>query len=86
MNCQEIIEDLSSGGAEKTTKLSRFRVLKKTLFVLRSIKIGEITEKYLVPYIPDKLMPGAFRTVHEETSAGHKGYERTMRNFVKKLL
>ena len=82
-NCSTIIKNLISGGAETTNKISCFRMLNKVLYVRRNIKRGENTNVYLVPYVPESLMRKAFESIHTESSAGHQGFERTMKLFVK---
>ena len=65
------------------SKLKKFKKINKVLYVHRKIKRGALQDETLVPYIPDKMMPKAFEIVHTETTAGHSGYERTMKLFEK---
>ena len=81
--CREIVESLLSPAKETTTKVTKFRILKDLLYVYRKITRGPIDEQYLVPYIPTTLMGRALRTLHDETTAGHKGPQRTLQYFVK---
>ena len=79
--CKEIKDLLKRKTHESTTKLSKFRILRNLLFVHRSVKRGTLTDEFLVPYVPDSLLRSAFTVIHEQTTAGHTGYERTLRLF-----
>ena len=68
---------------ENTLKLTVYKVLKDILYVYRSTKRAKFREEYVVPYVPDSLMPKAFNLIHNATTAAHSGYERTLRNFKK---
>jgi hypothetical protein len=59
------------------------RVLNGTLYVLRKIKRSTLTDEFLVPYVPDALMPIAFKLMHSDSTAGHKGHERTLKMFTR---
>ena len=67
-------------------KQLRFKKIRGILFALRTKKRGNFDDQYLVPYIPDNLMTQAFKLVHQETTAGHRGYENDMRFFRKNFL
>ena len=67
----------------KNEFLIKCKIIKGILFVVRTVKRGSQVDQYLVPYVPDTLMRDAFDLMHTQTTAGHTGYERTMRRFVK---
>ena len=81
--CQEIKDRLSSSKAEKTNKLSYFKLLDNILYVTRHITRSNHSETHLVPYIPESLMDQAFKVVHKDTTAGHHDLNRTMKLFVR---
>ena len=81
-NCTDIKNSLKDNSTN-TVKLIRFKVVKGILFIHRSIKRGQFINEYLVPYIPDTLMRDALKVVHDDTTAGHKGFERTLNLFRK---
>lgn len=62
-------------------KLLNFKVIKNMLFSHRTLNRGDLTEECLVPVIPNSLIKKAFKVIHEEATAGHKGYERTLKIF-----
>jgi len=64
-------------------KAANFKIIMGLLFVYRSITRGPLTDEFIVPYIPEELMKKAFKVIHEETTAGHKGYDRTLKMFRK---
>ena len=66
---------------EKNKKWLKFKVINSILFVHRTIKRGELSDEFLVPVIPDRLMEQAFKIIHVETTAGHTGFERTLKLF-----
>ena len=51
----------------------------------RDIKRGYLIDQYLVPYIPDSLMPEALKLIHNDPIAGHNGTERSFKKYVKNL-
>ena len=57
------------------------RILRGVVYILRKIKRGNLEHQYLVPYVPDSLMPKAFSLIHTDTTAGHNGTERTLKRF-----
>ena len=59
------------------------KILNNVIYVQRNIKRGNIIDQYLVPYIPDSLMPEAFKLIHSDPIAGHNGTERSLKRFVK---
>ena len=81
--CEELKTTIKNSCQETTTKLTKFKILKDIIYVLRKIERGPVTETYLVPFIPDSLMDQALKLVHDDTTAGHKGFERTLKAFVK---
>ena len=86
-SCIKIISQLENTRAtEKLVPphiLLGCRVLNGTLYILRKIKRSALMDQFLVPYIPDSLMSEAFKLMHSDTTAGHKGPERTLKMFVK---
>ena len=81
--CIEIRKTISSSTTESTLKLSKFRILKSILYVHRIIKRANSVDEFLVPYVPETLMDKAFKTVHNDITAGHTGYDRTLKIFRK---
>ena len=71
------------GTTENTTKLAKFRILNNIIFIHRLIKRGSVEDEYLVPYVPKSLMIKAYKLVHEDMKAGHKGFDRTLKLFRK---
>lgn len=63
------------------TFLKKVRIIKNIVFILRVIKRGKLEDTFLVPIIPDSLLETAYRVIHEDTTAGHPGFERTMKAF-----
>jgi hypothetical protein len=83
--CQEIKSQLRGNHSRpgvKNIPLTKFRIIKGIIFVHRIIKRSTLEDEFLVPYVPESLMKKAFNVMHEETTAGHKGYERTLRVFI----
>ena len=85
-SCQSIIRQLNNKarkGDEKVPKqlLINCRIYSGILFVLRIIKRVDEEDRFLVFYVPDSLMRDAFKTMHEDIIAGHKGSERTLKLF-----
>lgn len=83
--CTEIKKMILSAANDQVSKsLTKFRIIDGIIYVLRTItRSPSQEEQFLVPYIPDKMMKKAFHVIHEETTAGHRGYERTMITFTK---
>ena len=79
--CTEIKKALKDNLTDSEPTLINFRVIKGILYVHRSNKRAHSHESFLVPYIPDTLMKKAFQLVHDDMTAGHKGYERTIEQF-----
>ena len=59
------------------------KIIKGILYVLRQIRRGTVTDEFLVPYVPDSLMQDAFKLMHNESTAGHKAVDRTLKLFVR---
>ena len=82
---RRILSELRKSDEKSKNFLKRVKVLNGILFVLRTMKRGNFTDEFIVPYIPDSLMEKAFSVVHEQITAGHTGYDRTLllfkRNF-----
>ena len=57
------------------------RIYENILYVVRDIKRADVTDTYLVPYVPDSLMQSAFAITHDDVTAGHKGPDRTLKQF-----
>lgn len=86
--CRQLVETFLGEANTETTKncstlINDCKYLKGVLYVMRKIKRGTFTDRILVPYIPDSLMPSALKIVHDDLTAGHKGPERTLKLFVK---
>lgn len=82
--CIEIKDILLSDSTCQLPKnMTKFRIINGVVYVLRTIKRGKQEDQFLVPYVPEQLMKKAFQVIHEETTAGHRGYERTMHTFTK---
>ena len=64
-------------------KINKFKLIKGLLYVHRTISRGPLRDEFMVPYVPDELMADAFKVIHSDTTAGHKGHERTLKLFVK---
>ena len=79
--CKEIRQSLSAPSNKTSENVLKFKVIKNMLYVLRVIKRGPLSDEFLVPYVPDSLMKAAFKVLHNDTTAGHKGYERTLKLF-----
>ena len=80
--CKEIRSWLKDPNND-SLKLKNFRILKGIIYVQRSIKRSKFNYMFLVPYVPDKLMKLAFKVIHDEATAGHKSFERTIKLFQK---
>ena len=78
--CQSLTKGLRDR-KNTNTILLKVRKIRGIMFVLRTINRGVFKDEYLVPIIPDALMPAAFKLIHEDTTAGHKGFDRTLRKF-----
>ena len=83
--CEKILKTIRQN-TEGGKRQLKYKKIKGILFAHRIVKRGKLEDQYLVPYIPDKLMRKAFKLVHEETTAGHRGYENTMRFFRKNFM
>jgi hypothetical protein len=84
--CKEIKYQLRGNPSREGIKnipLTKFRIIKGIIFVHRIIRRSTLTDEFLVPYVPDSLMAKAFKVIHKDTTAGHKGYERTLKVFIK---
>ena len=82
--CKEIRDRLLAEPSGPLPKeYIKFRIINGVIYVLRNIKRGNQEENYIVPYIPESLMKRAFALIHEETTAGHRGFERTMKTFIR---
>ena len=46
------------------------------MVVLRKIKRATFTDNFLVPWVPNELMPEAFKVMHNDVTAGHRGPEK----------
>ena len=57
-----------------------FKIVKGVLYVLRSFKRTGYVEEFLVSYIPDALIKKAFEVLHSDTTSGHRGFKKTLRN------
>ena len=79
-NCVALIKALKTA-TSKSSKMLKCRVIRGILFVLRTVKRGNLNDEFLVPYVRNRLMVPAFKLIHEETTAGHRGYERTLKLF-----
>ena len=85
-HCVKICQQLRRPNAVKVVPpalITKARLFSGILYVLRTIKRANLLEQYLVPYVPDKLMPEAFNIVHRVTTAGHHGPERTLQFFTR---
>lgn len=87
-SCIRIMNQLNNKNATDDIRvppnlLLNCRVLNGTLYVLRTIKRSTLSDEFLVPYIPDNFMPNAFKLMHTDTTAGHKGHERTLKMFIR---
>jgi len=85
--CTTLVKQLNnketSGETIPANLLLNCKVLKGLLYVVRKIKRSSLIDEFLVPYIPDNLMPDAFRVLHSDNTAGHKGPERTLKLFIR---
>ena len=84
--CVNITQQLRRPNAAKVVPqalIMKARLFRGILYVLRTIKRANLAEQYLVPYVPDNLMPEAFNIVHRITTAGHHGPERTLQFFAR---
>ena len=59
------------------------QIISGVLYILREVKRTSIRDAHLVPYVPDTLMPDAFQVVHQDSTAGHPGLERTEKLFAR---
>ena len=81
--CTELKKSLQKNDTERSTSITKFRILKGILYVLRTVKRGSVSDEFLVPYIPESMMDDAFKLVHRDLTAGHSGVERTLKTFRK---
>ena len=89
--CQELIRQLTHGTDKSISNkykisddtLLNTKIIKDIIYIQRKVKRGNVTDQYLVPYIPDSLMPEAFKLIHSNATAGHNGSERTLKKFIK---
>ena len=83
--CKNIVAQFTNTGdnQQKSALIPDCKILNGILYVIRKIKRGSFTDLVLVPYIPDSLMPSAFKIIHDDLTAGHKGPDRTLKLFVK---
>ena len=85
--CLEIIKNLRSNVKTIPTKLLLdCKLVNGTIYVVRRIKRATLSDELIIPYIPDALIPTAFKLVHGELTTGHNGYERTLKLFVKNFI
>ena len=86
VNCINIIAQLNNRELDNNKIpediLLNARISKNILYMVRNIKRGTFIDKYLVPYIPDSLMPAVFKVMHIDVTAGHKDADRTIKMFV----
>ena len=66
-----------------TSQLVKVKIIKDILFVHRKLKRGKFTDEFLVPYVPNGLMEDAFKIIHIDSTAGHQGFDRTLKLFQK---
>ncbi len=59
------------------------KVINDVLYIVRKIKRATLYDQFIVPWVPDSLIHAAFKTIHGELSAGHRGAERSLKLFVK---
>lgn len=82
--CVELKKHLQFGDTSQSNhNLTSFRIINGILYVLRKIKRGTQEDQFLVPYVPETLMEEAFKVIHSDPTGGHRGFERTMKTFVK---
>ena len=84
-NTCKAISKAMKGDNKLGSKISKFKKLNKILFVHRKLSRGNLQEEIIVPYIPDNMMEEAFNLVHKDTTAGHSGFDRTIKLFKKKF-
>lgn len=86
-SCMQLIHKLEKrDNTEKSVEppiLADCLMIKGTLYIIRKIKRSGIIDQHVVPYIPDSLMREAFKLMHLDATAGHKGPERTLKMFVR---
>ena len=89
-NCQALIKPFGKNSeiVIKNPKIPKdiqinVKILNNVIYVQRNIQRGNIIDQYLVPYIPDSLMPEAFKLIHSDPIAGHNGSERSLKRFIK---
>lgn len=88
VSCLKLYDRLRNDQSQDTKgvpaeHLLNSRIIKGIVYVLRTITRGNLTDEHLVPYIPDSLMKEAFKLLHNDTTAGHKGPERTLKLFIR---
>ena len=89
--CQSLIKSFGKNSENPNNdkpKISKeiqtnIKIISNAIYVQRDIKRGNLIHQYLVPYIPDSLMPEAFKLIHSDPIAGHNGTERSLKRFVK---
>ena len=83
--CQALLKSVKNESNEKINNNPPFilsiRILRDVVYIVRKIKRGNLEDQYLVPYVPDSLMPQAFELIHTDSTAGHNGPERTLKRF-----
>ena len=62
---------------------TNIKIINNVIYVQKDIKRGNLIDQYLVPYIPDSLMPEALKLIHNDPIAGHNDIERSLIRFVK---
>lgn len=70
---------------EVSNKLMNFKVFQETLCIHRSIKRSNYVDEFLVTYMSETLMEISFKILHEDITSSHRGYERTLKKFRKKI-
>ena len=87
--CIKLIKQLNNNGNNNNETdvpphvLVNCRIIKGIVYMLRVIKRSSLTDEFLVPYIPDELMPTALKLMHNESTAGHQSVERMLKLFRK---
>ena len=79
------IKKLIKNPRKASDKIIKFKIIKGILFTHRTLKRSNGSDEILVPYIPNELMDRAFQMIHAETTAGHQGFEGTLKLFRKKF-
>ena len=80
--CKNIRKSLKKE-PKPSSKLIKFKIINGLLYVHRNVKRGNLNDEFLVPYIPSALMTEAFKVIHTDITAGHKGHERTLKIFIR---